>query len=165
MGVLVGRLGLGGSRSPLLSLRTRRSWLFLRARCSLVSRRPRWGFWSVVWGWGARGRRSSRCALAAHGCTVRLPTDIHPQATRRATRAVSPQDGPASTPRRWRDRRLGSSYRAWNWRPINTDGEEASMAAEPTPAGGTPVVLPEPVRHRVVALAAQALSDLRSEEH
>jgi len=34
------------------------------------------------------------------------------------------------------------------------------MAAEPTPAGGTPVVLPEPVRHRVVALAAQALSDL-----
>lgn len=38
------------------------------------------------------------------------------------------------------------------------------MAAEPMPADGTPVVLPEPVRHRVVALAAQALSDLESRQ-
>ena len=34
------------------------------------------------------------------------------------------------------------------------------MVAEPTPPDGSPVVLPEPVRHRVVALTAQALSDL-----
>lgn len=40
------------------------------------------------------------------------------------------------------------------------DGEEALMAAEPMPSDGQPVVLPEPVRHRVVALAAHALSDL-----
>lgn len=34
------------------------------------------------------------------------------------------------------------------------------MAAEPVPAEDSPVVLPESVRHRVVALAAQGLSDL-----
>lgn len=38
------------------------------------------------------------------------------------------------------------------------------MAAEPMPADGTPVVLPEPVRHRVVALAAQTLADLESRQ-
>lgn len=43
------------------------------------------------------------------------------------------------------------------------DGEEVPVAADPTPADG-PVVLPEPVRHRVVALAAQALSELEARQ-